>query len=422
MPSPPSPMRRSTCARSSRVRPASGLSPIASTARSRASTASSSTERSRASPEKRRSSGSTDVADAASDRSRRLRRLLHLRRRRHDRSRAARESARCRRRTGTPPPEADRLVRVHPIPDRAGGRPPRRPRRSISAACEDLRLRRRLVSLRLPVPRDVGRVRRDDAPVAGRRVAGATARSTLDLLLGQLEPALAEPHPPRLEEYAVCHVDRFAEAVGGADLLDRYGASLAQLILGEERRLMRSEQEEALRVNFAYYEDELTVIHWETAFVYDRADSAQATEDILEFANTQLVELRTYDAYLDGELDAIYRLGPERPVGRFFRHRASKSAERLRYLIVDVLEITDRVSNALKIIGDAYYARLYRGAAGRLGLADWQRQIDTKLRSVEEMYRFSQDRIRHARDEALELIIIVLILIEVVTGILALRH
>jgi hypothetical protein len=251
---------------------------------------------------------------------------------------------------------------------------------------------------------------------------GATARSTLDLLLGQLEPALAEPHPPRLEEYAVCHVDRFAEAVGGADLLDRYGASLAQLILGEERRLMRSEQEEALRVNFAYYEDELTVIHWETAFVYDRADSAQATEDILEFANTQLVELRTYDAYLDGELDAIYRLGPERPVGRFFRHRASKSAERLRYLIVDVLEITDRVSNALKIIGDAYYARLYRGAAGRLGLADWQRQIDTKLRSVEEMYRFSQDRIRHARDEALELIIIVLILIEVVTGILALRH
>jgi hypothetical protein len=249
-----------------------------------------------------------------------------------------------------------------------------------------------------------------------------TARLMLDVLLKQLQPALDEPHEPRLEEYAVCHVDRFDVPVSGADLLDAYGTSVAQLILGEEQPLMRSEQDEALRVNFAYYEDELTVVQWETAFVYDRVESAQATEDILEFANTQLVELRTYDAYLDAELDAIYRLGPGRPARRFFRRRANESAEHLRYLIVDVLEITDRVSNALKIIGDAYYARLYRGAAGRLGLVDWQRQIDAKLRSVEEMYRFYQDQIQHARDEALELTIIVLILIEVVTGFLALRH
>jgi hypothetical protein len=250
----------------------------------------------------------------------------------------------------------------------------------------------------------------------------AAARGALDLLLGELGPALIEPHSPRLEEYAVCRVDEFVEPVSAADLLQRYGAQVAQLILGEDRTLMRSEQEEALRVNFAYYEDELTVVHWETAFVYDRDESAAATEDILEFANTQLVELRTYDAYLDAELDRIYALDPGRPIRRLFRRRASESADQMRYLIVDVLEITDRVSNALKIIGDAYYARLYRGAAGRLGLADWQRQIDTKLRSVEEMYRFFQDQAQHARDEALELIIIVLILIEVVTGFLALRH
>jgi hypothetical protein len=248
------------------------------------------------------------------------------------------------------------------------------------------------------------------------------ARSALEALLLELGPVLDEPHSPRLEEYAVCRVESFAEPVSGTDLLQRYGAHVAQLILGEEHALMRSEQEEALRVNFAYYEDELTVIQWETAFVYDRAESAAATEDILEFANTQLVELRTYDAYLDAELDRIYALDPGRPSRRFFRRRATESAEQLRYLIVDVLEITDRVSNALKIIGDAYYARLYRGAAGRLGLADWQRQIDAKLRSVEEIYRFFQDQAQHARGQALELIIIVLILIEVVTGFLALRH
>jgi hypothetical protein len=267
----------------------------------------------------------------------------------------------------------------------------------------------------------------EDFAAFTRRLRGddtlaAHSRATLEHLLPQLQPAFDEPHAPRLEEYSICNVERFEETVTGADLLDRYGAAVAQLILGEQRQLMRSEQDEALRISFAYYEDELTVVHWETAFVYDRAESAQATEDILEFANTQLVELRTYDAYLDAELDAIYRQDPGRPIRRFFRRRANESADRLRFLIIDVLEITDRVSNALKIIGDAYYARLYRGAAGRLGLADWQRQIDTKVRSVEEMYRFFQDQIQHARDEALEVIIIVLILIEVVTGFLALRH
>jgi uncharacterized Rmd1/YagE family protein len=86
------------------------------------------------------------------------------------------------------------------------------------------------------------------------------------------------------------------------------------------------------------------------------------------------------------------------------------------------LELTDRTTNALKIIGDAYYARLYRAIAGRLGLPDWQRLIEAKLRSVSEIYRVFQDQAQYARSETLEIIIIILVAIEAVIGILALRH
>ena len=79
-------------------------------------------------------------------------------------------------------------------------------------------------------------------------------------------------------------------------------------------------------------------------------------------------------------------------------------------------ELTDHANNALKIIGDAYYARLYRGAAGRLGLKDWQKQIDAKLDSVEGLYRFFSDQVQHARGEFLEAIVIALIALEVVVG------
>jgi uncharacterized Rmd1/YagE family protein len=50
------------------------------------------------------------------------------------------------------------------------------------------------------------------------------------------------------------------------------------------------------------------------------------------------------------------------------------------------------------------------------------RPIDAKLRSVSDMYRFAQDRAQHARDNLLEVIITLLIVIEVVIGVVALRH
>jgi hypothetical protein len=248
------------------------------------------------------------------------------------------------------------------------------------------------------------------------------ARAALDGLLPEIAAALDEPHEPLVEDFFAFAVDQFAQPVDATSLLTTHASALAQLVLCEERPLTANETNEALRVNFAYFEDDLTIVQWDTAFVYDRRESAQATLDILEFANTQLVELRTYDKRLDEELDTIYALDPKLPTRRFGRQGAQEAADRLRYLIVDIAELTDRSSNALKIIGDAYYARLYRGAATRLGLKDWQKQIDAKIGSVNEMYRFFTDQAQAARSNFLEVIVIALIAIEIVLGLLSLHH
>lgn len=252
----------------------------------------------------------------------------------------------------------------------------------------------------------------------------AQARAALDDVLAEIAPALHEPHEDvLLEDYFVLDVDRFAAPLAAQQLTGEFAQPLAQLMLFEDRPLVASEQSEALRVALSYYRDDLVVIQWDAAFIYDRPEGGDAIMDILEFANSQLVEFRTYDARLDDELNAIYALSPERRRTRFRGGReAAERADRVRYLLVDILELTDRTSNALKIIGDAYYARLYRAAAGRLGLADWQRQIDAKLRSVSEMYRVFQDQAQYARSEFLEIVVIVLIAVEAVIGVLALHH
>lgn len=282
-----------------------------------------------------------------------------------------------------------------------------------------------VVSIRISVPYEgswsgfaaIGRrLRRDSA-------FEALARATLDDVLAEIGPALTEPHAVLVEDYFVFDVDRFAVDVDARQLTSDFASELAQLLLFEVQPLEERQQDEALRVSLSYYPDDLVVVQWDAAFVYDRPDGSDAIIDILEYANAQLAEFRTYDARLDEELDAIYALKPGRRRRRDLRGREpAVRADRVRFLLVDILELTDRTANALKVIGDAYYARLYRAAAGRLGLADWQGQIDAKLRSVSEVYRVLQDQAQYARSEFLEIVIIVLIAIEAIIGIFALRH
>lgn len=248
------------------------------------------------------------------------------------------------------------------------------------------------------------------------------AESTVARICDEYAYALDERHQALIEDYLIVEIDRFVEDVDAETLVDDHSGVLASLLLGERKPLSAAETEEALRMRFSYHEDDLTIVQWDTALVYDRRESARAIEDILEFANSQLLELRTYDALLDRELDVIYKMQPAGPPRSLRGRREAEQAATLRYLIVDVLELTDRSSNALKVVGDAYYARIYRAAAKRLGLSDWQRQIDTKLASVGEMYRFFSDQARSRRDEFLEVIIVVLVAVEVVIGILTLLH
>jgi hypothetical protein len=260
------------------------------------------------------------------------------------------------------------------------------------------------------------RVRRD------QRLA-AYAASTVAHICDDLGTALDERHEPLVEDYNIVEVERLEPAIDADALLRGHSAELAGLLLAESPSLSRSEIEESLRTRFSYFADDLTIVQWDTAFVYDRRESSDAIGDILEFANSQLLELRAYDARLDRELDAIYALPPDARAASFLGRRESDRASEIRYLIVDVLELIDRSSNALKVVGDAYYARIYRAAAARLGIADWQRQIDSKLASVGDMYRFFVDQARSRRDDFLEQIVIALIAIEVVIGILTLvRH
>jgi hypothetical protein len=255
----------------------------------------------------------------------------------------------------------------------------------------------------------------------GDRLANEARRLLAEILV-DCAGALAEPHDTLVEDYFTCAVEQLALPLDAATLLADFKPAVVGLMMAETHDLSPDEQAEVLRLRFSYFPEDLVVVQWDCAFILDTRENALVLLDLFEFANSQLVEFRTYDAQLDLQIDMIYGLDMTRRVRLRPLHRreAEQRADQLGYLLVDVRELSDRASNALKIIGDAYYARVYRAAAARLGLDVWQREIESKLDSVGEVYRYLIDQAQAARSEFLELIVIVLIGIEIIVGVLGL--
>jgi hypothetical protein len=248
------------------------------------------------------------------------------------------------------------------------------------------------------------------------------ARRLLAEILADCASALVERHDTLVEDYFTCAVEQVAPPLDAATLLAESKPAIVALMMAETRDLSPDEQAEVLRLRFSYFPDDLVIVQWDCAFILDTRENALVLLDLFEFANSQLVEFRTYDAHLDAQIDTIYGLDLTRRLRlRPLRRReAEQRADQLGYLLVDVRELSDRASNALKIIGDAYYARVYRAVAARLGIDVWQREIESKLNSVGEVYRYLIDQAQAARGEFLELIVIALIAIEIVVGVLGL--
>ena len=93
-----------------------------------------------------------------------------------------------------------------------------------------------------------------------------------------------------------------------------------------------------------------------------------------------------------------------------------KPLRRLSELKLDVTLLRERTDNTLKMVGDAYLARIHETVRRKAGADRWEATIRDQLRTLEDIYTVLNNRAAAGRAETLETIIIVLILIEIVMG------
>jgi hypothetical protein len=225
------------------------------------------------------------------------------------------------------------------------------------------------------------------------------------------------------EDYLIVVVHDLDGRPDADTLIARRGEQIAQLVRGEVQPLSRQEQEEVLRARLSYLANDLVVPTWNAAFVYDTDAGGAAALELFEFANSQLLEFRYYDALLDVELGRIYpALQRTSWWGNLVGGRATRTANQLHSLFIDVNEITDRTENALKIVGDIYAARVLALVGARLGVERWKASVEEKLKTLDDIYRFVVEQVSISRGQFLEIIVVVILILELIPIFLGLTH
>ena len=235
-------------------------------------------------------------------------------------------------------------------------------------------------------------------------------------IVGRCGTAMARVRPSWLtEDYLVVTVHDVEDRPDADALIARRGVDIAQLVRGEDQALSRQETEEVLRARLSYLANDLVVPTWNAAFVYDTEAGGAATLELFEFANSQLLEFRYYDALLDAELGRIYpSLQHTSWWGNLFGGRATRTANQLHSLFIDVNEITDRTENALKIVGDIYAARVLALVGARLGVERWKQSVEDKLKTLDDIYRFVVEQVSISRGQFLEIVVVVILVLELI--------
>ena len=232
--------------------------------------------------------------------------------------------------------------------------------------------------------------------------------------LERAAPALVKRYPEWLsEDYFIFHVREIAGSPSAAELVASQGERIAQIVRGETAQLSEGERNEILQSCTSYYPNDLAVIGWNAAFLYDSESGAETAIQLLEYANSQLLEFRHYDDLLTRELENVYA-SLDKGTGMLARWRLARDATKLHTVLLEVTELTEHADNAIKFLSDMFSARLYKLAAAKVGVPDYKDLVTQKLQTAEEHYRFMVDQFNQSRAFVLELMVVVILIIELV--------
>jgi len=245
------------------------------------------------------------------------------------------------------------------------------------------------------------------------------ARRHVVEIVAELGPACVRPRiADFVEDYSIFHIAAFTAPCDAATLWTTHALTVAQVLRAVPHPLSQQEIAEATSSRLSFGPNDATIIDTDAAILFD--PEGEDVRDVIEFANTQLLEMRYLDHELDDVLERAYA-GLWRPSRRPWPlPSVGPDLQSLARLELDAAILFEQVTNALKLVGDQFLARVYALTSRRFHLDEWDTSISRKLRTIDGIYAKMSDRASTRRMEMLEWIIILLFVVSIMLSVITL--
>src|SRR5437867_5876527 len=265
---------------------------------------------------------------------------------------------------------------------------------------------------------------RDLRPFASLRIRAADKEETLDAYCGRLVARIIEDLVPFSHASHAVNVDPEPYTVYCVSVTETpvrefsttWRREVTALLANDPRpdAISDEEVEDTWRNWFSYYQDDLVVLEWDAALVVEPSAAYEDTLTVFELANLQLLEMRTYDAYLDKVVDKAYDDLEDLFARSSILRSGHDTVKELAEIRMDLAEATFQVDNISKLWGDWFLGKVYRACVRKFELETWRKNVGDKMTDLSEIYEVAHSELEARRLLVVELLVVLLFVVDVV--------
>ncbi len=212
--------------------------------------------------------------------------------------------------------------------------------------------------------------------------------------------------PELSEEYSVALVSGYE---GDPEQFLSKGKEIAAFLKSEKEPLDENEIEYTLSKQIKYGNNDLVIVDWDGAFVFDTKGEIDDVIDLLQTANLQLLRYRALDFELDSRLSRVTKLtAADTKVLSWKRKEIEKAFQEVIAVRTKAIADFEAIDRDIKLIGDWYSARLFDLLSKKFKLEEWRKGVQSKLDSLEDIYSIIAENFSISRTHLMELIQIIL--------------
>ncbi|MCR4323241.1 MAG: hypothetical protein NUV61_04105 [Candidatus Azambacteria bacterium] len=208
------------------------------------------------------------------------------------------------------------------------------------------------------------------------------------------------------EEYSVFCVSHYS---GRPEEFFERMPHAAAFLKSERETLDEQAIAQTLEASIKYGKDDLLVVDWDGAFIFNQAGQFEETISLLELGNLQLLRYRILDFELDRRLNKLVRLlhAQDKKVFTLFRKSGIKDVVRkiihARSRSIIEFESTER---NIKLIGDWYSAKVFSLIEKKFHLDEWRRNIKEKFDTLGDVYTMAAENFSLSFNKRMDIILL----------------